>query len=276
MNLFGERTLNFHSVASNLARHLSPISPGVEAPIQPRPNRQRSQLGSEITRKERNSKISMAGDRVIQRQQKRAMASATDVERPQKRLRRLLDSSSDEEDSSDWDTAAEARKKPQRTSSAFAVRVTQVLDSSSDEEELQETTSGAAQVRAEKDSSRGTWTCSVCTYINRIDDSSDPKYCEMCNSSRSAAPIAEQTKMPSPTPTTIFPTPAARVDSNPNPPSEPKECVVCFEMPVNAALVHGDTAHAFFCFQCASEMKKRKQKCPICRQKIQAVVKVFS
>lgn len=55
----------------------------------------------------------------------------------------------------------------------------------------------------------------------------------------------------------------------------PQECVVCLEAPVDAALVHSGTAHRHFCFACASELKRRKQKCPICRKRIQAVVKVF-
>jgi len=57
--------------------------------------------------------------------------------------------------------------------------------------------------------------------------------------------------------------------------SELLVCCICLEGPRNAALVHGESGHAVCCFPCASELKKKKKGCPICRQRISKVIKLF-
>ena len=53
-------------------------------------------------------------------------------------------------------------------------------------------------------------------------------------------------------------------------------CVVCFEAPRNATIVHGDSGHGCCCFECATGIKERGGGCPICRQSIDMVIKQFN
>ena len=52
-------------------------------------------------------------------------------------------------------------------------------------------------------------------------------------------------------------------------------CVVCREWPRDASIVHEGTGHQVCCFTCANKLKSTKRKCPVCRQKIQMVIKNF-
>jgi hypothetical protein len=49
-------------------------------------------------------------------------------------------------------------------------------------------------------------------------------------------------------------------------------CVICLDKPANTTLVHGTTGHLCCCNNCAASVSE----CPICRESITSVVRVFS
>ena len=55
-----------------------------------------------------------------------------------------------------------------------------------------------------------------------------------------------------------------------------KSCVVCWEKQCNATIVHGETGHGCCCIDCAKELKRRNQPCPVCRESIDLVIRQFS
>ena len=57
---------------------------------------------------------------------------------------------------------------------------------------------------------------------------------------------------------------------------EDKSCVVCWEKPRNATIVHGDSGHGCCCLGCAKELKARQQPCPVCRLPIDLVIRQYS
>ncbi len=50
-----------------------------------------------------------------------------------------------------------------------------------------------------------------------------------------------------------------------------EECVICMDNPKNATLIHGDCGHTVCCMDCA----KTLEICPICRRKIDNVIRNF-
>ena len=54
-------------------------------------------------------------------------------------------------------------------------------------------------------------------------------------------------------------------------------CVICLDAPSNATLVHFRTqvGHRCCCTRCANELRRQGHDCPLCRQNIDAVIKVF-
>lgn len=52
-------------------------------------------------------------------------------------------------------------------------------------------------------------------------------------------------------------------------------CVVCSTEPRNASIIHGRSGHQVCCITCAEKLKADKKRCPVCRKKIQLVVKNF-
>ncbi|XP_043932683.1 protein Mdm4 [Protopterus annectens] len=54
-----------------------------------------------------------------------------------------------------------------------------------------------------------------------------------------------------------------------------KPCCVCHRRPRNGNIIHGKTAHLVTCFFCARMLQKSKSPCPMCRQKINLVIKIF-
>ena len=67
-----------------------------------------------------------------------------------------------------------------------------------------------------------------------------------------------------------------REDSEGNELDDP--CIICYERVRNAGLMHverADTAHMCSCFECAQTLKQNKSKCPMCRQSISSVIKIF-
>ena len=53
-------------------------------------------------------------------------------------------------------------------------------------------------------------------------------------------------------------------------------CYVCLhEIKENFAFLHDNFAHAGFCERCANELHLSNRKCPICRGKINGIMKIF-
>jgi len=52
-------------------------------------------------------------------------------------------------------------------------------------------------------------------------------------------------------------------------------CIICMAREKTSAFVHGKIAHMCCCFPCGDKTVKRAGKCPVCRRKIQKVVKVI-
>jgi hypothetical protein len=59
-------------------------------------------------------------------------------------------------------------------------------------------------------------------------------------------------------------------------PSSPKMdlCSFCVERETDAGIVHGNVVHRICCYRCAKRIFKRRQPCPVCRQKIEKVAKI--
>ncbi|KAL1422605.1 hypothetical protein MTO96_021948 [Rhipicephalus appendiculatus] len=52
-------------------------------------------------------------------------------------------------------------------------------------------------------------------------------------------------------------------------------CTICMARPKCGILVHGRTSHRLTCYKCALQLQKRNQPCPVCRRRIQRVVRNF-
>jgi len=52
-------------------------------------------------------------------------------------------------------------------------------------------------------------------------------------------------------------------------------CNICFNNPNDASFIHGQSSHQVCCYSCAKRIYKRKDPCPICRRKIEKIVKNF-
>lgn len=59
---------------------------------------------------------------------------------------------------------------------------------------------------------------------------------------------------------------------------EPEVCVVCWVNPKDSTMVHTNTneGHGSCCFKCATALKEEGKPCPICREKIDMVIKQFN
>ena len=52
-------------------------------------------------------------------------------------------------------------------------------------------------------------------------------------------------------------------------------CTVCFENPKDASIIHGNTGHQVCCYRCAKKLRRKGKTCPVCRRKIQKVIRNF-
>nr|XP_037272700.1 E3 ubiquitin-protein ligase Mdm2-like isoform X2 [Rhipicephalus microplus]XP_037272701.1 E3 ubiquitin-protein ligase Mdm2-like isoform X2 [Rhipicephalus microplus] len=52
-------------------------------------------------------------------------------------------------------------------------------------------------------------------------------------------------------------------------------CTICNARPKCGILVHGRTSHRLSCYKCALQLQRLKQPCPVCRRRIQRVVRNF-
>ncbi len=54
------------------------------------------------------------------------------------------------------------------------------------------------------------------------------------------------------------------------------KCIICLINPINAGFLHGKTTHIVTCYTCAKKTKSRNPECPICRRKIDKIIKTFT
>lgn len=54
-----------------------------------------------------------------------------------------------------------------------------------------------------------------------------------------------------------------------------QKCVICCTNQRNSSLNHGNTAHVVTCYECGLNLKSKLGKCPVCRQIIQNVIKLY-
>lgn len=52
-------------------------------------------------------------------------------------------------------------------------------------------------------------------------------------------------------------------------------CTYCYAKPKNASFIHGQCAHQVCCYVCAKKIYGRKDPCPVCRRKIEKIIKMF-
>ena len=289
-HVFGVPTMNFQSVTTNLARHLSSAAEYTSGGD----NRHRSstvddraEVGAHRPRSDPLRDLQSRVNAPHRSREERNRIVRDQHERVVNRRRQRLDSSSsdeDDDDSSGGALSAAGGGVSSAGNTSSASLAAQIKTESQHVKTEPQRVKTEPRVKTELPTSAA-WACRVCTFINRSNDGGTETppslaQCEMCGAPKpiGGTTTANMTAVTSTAPTANVSTTAKVTTPNMTTaaPAEPKECVVCLERPVDTALVHGGTAHAFFCFQCATEMKRRKQKCPICRQKIQAVVKVFS
>lgn len=53
-------------------------------------------------------------------------------------------------------------------------------------------------------------------------------------------------------------------------------CSICYENTIDAAFIHGETAHSVACLSCARKWFQTKNGCPVCRLGVEKVVMNFS
>jgi len=52
-------------------------------------------------------------------------------------------------------------------------------------------------------------------------------------------------------------------------------CMFCCQRQKNASLIHGRLGHQVSCYPCAKRLWKEKARCPVCRRKIEKIVKII-
>ena len=63
-----------------------------------------------------------------------------------------------------------------------------------------------------------------------------------------------------------------------SPGREDSLCIVCQEQAADAGLLHNGTLHRVCCMSCAAQIQRagrRDSACPVCRQRIEQVVRVY-
>lgn len=63
--------------------------------------------------------------------------------------------------------------------------------------------------------------------------------------------------------------------SSPSPSTTAEMCTICLVRPKCAILIHGRTSHRLTCYKCALQLQKSNLPCPVCRRRIQRVVRNF-
>ena len=57
---------------------------------------------------------------------------------------------------------------------------------------------------------------------------------------------------------------------------EQRKCMICMTADKDATIVHGETGHMCCCYRCAKDLQVRGHSCPMCREKIDAVIRQFN
>jgi len=52
-------------------------------------------------------------------------------------------------------------------------------------------------------------------------------------------------------------------------------CLMCCQRPKNASLIHGRLGHQVCCYPCAKKLWKKRSRCPICRRKVERIIKLI-
>lgn len=89
----------------------------------------------------------------------------------------------------------------------------------------------------------GDWLCKACNDVQF----GSRNTCRKCNASKPAADDAQ----------------------------EDDACLICMIRERNAALVHEGEAHTVACLECANDIMKAGGACPMCRRRVENVVKLF-
>ena len=63
-------------------------------------------------------------------------------------------------------------------------------------------------------------------------------------------------------------------NSESNSKEEKNLCSFCVVREKDAGFVHGSVVHRICCYRCAKRLFKRRQRCPVCRQKIEKIAKI--
>ena len=103
----------------------------------------------------------------------------------------------------------------------------------------------AASAPAPQQARAGDWQCKACGDVQFASRTA----CRKCNASKPAVESAD-----------------AASDNS---------CLVCFTNVRNAGLVHGDAMHMGVCFECANKIMTSNGACPMCRERVEKVVKVY-
>jgi len=77
-----------------------------------------------------------------------------------------------------------------------------------------------------------------------------------------------------------FPGSPLSLDSGCFPSSESSQgtsqlCTLCCQRPKNASLIHGRLGHQVCCYPCAKKLWKKQAKCPVCRRKVERIIKII-
>jgi hypothetical protein len=56
---------------------------------------------------------------------------------------------------------------------------------------------------------------------------------------------------------------------------EDDKCIVCANTKPQCVFVHGETGHSVCCLTCGQRLMEKKMKCPICRQPIEKLIRLF-
>ena len=58
-------------------------------------------------------------------------------------------------------------------------------------------------------------------------------------------------------------------------PEEYDKCIICTNVKPQCVFIHGDTGHSVCCLSCGQHIMTKKMKCPICRQTIEKLIRLF-
>lgn len=146
----------------------------------------------------------------------------------------------------------------------------------------------------------GGWTCDVC---NREFNPQNPEphrgrpyHCFQCNydvchgclpeyngdgnddipGEFPSNPSSHQPKRTNPRVPHVPPVEIMDKDEEANNLDDSEKCVICVSKPKSATIVHGNTGHVCCCMSCAYTLWGREGTCPICRAKIENVIRHFN